>query len=271
MRKFLLLAWLLLLPVARAADAPKLPSDAELKALALESLMSFNQAVVGKDFTPFHKHIAARWRAEVTPTKLKTLFESYIDQGVDLSFIKGIDPTFQPAPAIDADGVLVLQGSYPTEPTKLDFRLKYMVEKKAWKLIGIKVEAKPTGTAGKLPSKEEAETLVQDTLLAFNAGLQTKSFEDFHKGVAVMWQKQITPERLAELFAGYIKAKVNLAGIATKEPTFTTPPAINGDGLLELKGSYSIPEKVVFDLGYLYEAPEWKLIKISVTLPDARE
>jgi hypothetical protein len=271
MRKLILVAWLLLLPLDRAPGAPKLPGDAELKALAFESLMSFNQAVVGKDFTPFHKHIAVYWQAEVTPTKLKTLFQSYIDQGVDLSFIKGTEPTFQPAPMIDANEVLVLQGVYPTMPTKLDFRLKYIVEKGAWKLIGIKVEAKPTGAAGKLPSEEEAKELVQESLIAFNAALQTKSFEDFHKGVAVMWQKQITPARLSELFAGFIKAKVNFAGIASEEPTFTTPPAINADGLLELKGSYTKPEKVVFDLGYLYEDPEWKLIKINVHLPDARE
>ena len=269
MRKFVFVAWLLLLPLARAADAPKMPSDAELKALALESLMSFNQAVMGKDFTPFHKHIAALWQAQVTPSKLKSVFQSYVDEGIDLSFIKGSDPTFQPAPAIDGD-VLVLQGVYPTTPTKLDFRLKYKVEKGAWKLIGIKVEAKPTGEAGKLPSQEEAATLVQDSMLAFNAALQTKSFEDFHKGIAMMWQKRITPERLAGLFSGYMKAKVDLSGIADEEPTFTTAPAINEDGILELKGSYSIPEKVVFDLGYLYEAPEWKLIKINVSLPEAR-
>jgi hypothetical protein len=272
MRKYIPLLCAALLGFIHTAGAQKAPTDTEAKALALDSLVAFNKAIATKDFTSFHKQISTLWQAQVTPEKLKTIFQTFIDQQMDLSAISGVQPVFNPAPTVDGDGVLVLQGSYPTTPLRVDFRLKYVNEKSAWKLIGIKVEAKPAGIAGKLPTNEEAQVLVRDSLVAFNAAVQTKSFVDFHKGVAVMWQKQVTPERLAELFAPFIKAEANLSGITRLEPTFSTAPAINENGILELKGSYPTrPSKVIFDLAYLFEGTEWKLVKINVNVQPAGE
>ena len=183
-----------------------------------------------------------------------------------------VEPVFSEPPKVDGDGALVLQGAYPTTPNKVDFRLKYVYEKTAWKLIGIKVDVKPTGVAGAMPSEEEAKALVKNSLSAFNAAVQTKSFADFHKQIALLWQKQVTPQKFEEIFDSFIKADINIAGIATKEPTFDKPPAVNADGLLELKGFYPMATaKVMFDLAYLYEAPEWKLIKINVNLRPLQE
>ena len=272
MRKVFLLGWLFIVPFLLAADAPKVPAEKELKTLALNSLLSFNKAVQAKDFTGFHKEISALWQAQVTPTKLKESFQTFIDQQLDISPISAVEPVFDETPKIDGDGVLVVKGSYPTTPTKVDFRLKYLYEKTAWRLVGIKVDAKPTGAAGTLPTDEEAKALVQESLLAFNAAVQTKSFADFHKQVAAMWQKQITPARLEELFGTFIKNEVDISAVATLEPTFQKAPAVNEDGILELKGFYPTPEaKIIFDLGYLFEAPEWKLIKINVNVQAPEE
>jgi hypothetical protein len=272
MRKLLLFSWLFVAPFLLAADAPQVPADKELKVLALDSLLSFNKAIQAQDFTGFQKEISALWQAQVTPSKLKTIFQTFIDQQLDLSPITTKDPVFSEPPKIDGDGVLVLQGFYPTTPSKVDFRLKYIYEKTAWKLIGIKVDVKPSGAAGKLPSDDEAKELVQDSLLAFNAAVQTKSFVDFHKQVAVMWQKQITPTRLEELFGPFIKNEVDISAIASMEPTFDKAPSINEDGLLELKGFYPTKQaKILFDLAYLFEAPDWKLIKINVNVKPPEE
>ena len=267
MRKFLFIAALLLATFVHAADAQKAPSDKEARALALDSLLSFNKAVQTQDFTDFHKQIAVLWQAEVTPAKLKSLFQTFIDQKLDLSPISAVEPVFSAKPSVDSDDVLVLQGSYPTTPMRIDFRLKYVYEKTSWRLIGIKVNANPAGAAGKLPTNEEAEKLVRDSLIAFNAAVQTKSFVDFHKGIAVMWQQRVTPEKLAELFAPFINAEVSIAGITRTEATFDKPPAINANGILELKGFYPTKQaKVLFDLAYLYEGTEWKLVKINVNV-----
>jgi hypothetical protein len=257
---------------AVSAGAQNVPDEKELKSLTRDSLLSFNQAVQAKDFTAFQKQIAAMWQAQVTPTKLKSIFQTFIDQEIDLTGIKSVDPEFSEPPEIDDRGVLVLKGSYPTTPTKVNFELKYLNEKKAWKLIGIDVNVSPSAPAGELPSEEEMTALVQESLSAFNAAVQTESFVDFHKQIAVLWQKQVTPEKLNELFASFIKQKIDISEVATMEPTFEKPPAINDDGILEVRGSYSIePNIVTFDLAYLFEEPDWKLVKVNVKIRPADE
>ena len=116
-----------------------LPTDEASRRLALESLLAFNQAVRNRDFTPFHQQISRLWQEQITPQKLNEIFAEFIDKQIDFSSIKEVDPILTEAPAIDSDGVLILEGYYPIRPAKVHFRLKYIYEHPAWKLLGIKV------------------------------------------------------------------------------------------------------------------------------------
>jgi hypothetical protein len=122
----------------------KMPSDKELKALALESLLSFNDAIQRQSFKKFHAEISKLWQKEVTPEKLLQIFQTFVDQEVDISSIAKLTPTFAKPPAVNDDGLLVLQGYYPTQPSRVSFELKYVYEED-WKLAGINVQVKPTG------------------------------------------------------------------------------------------------------------------------------
>jgi hypothetical protein len=52
-----------------------------------------------------------------------------------------MEPVFNHPAAIDADGVLLVQGYYPTKPNRVVFQLKYLNEGD-WKLVGIDVKLK---------------------------------------------------------------------------------------------------------------------------------
>ena len=124
----------------------QMPSDAELKKLTDNTLLSFNSAVQSKDFDEFYKSTSKLWQEQTTADKLLTIFKSFIDKKFDIaSVVKTVKPTFEPAPEINSDGVLVVQGSYPIKPDKLEFVLKYINEESAWKLIGINVKANKAG------------------------------------------------------------------------------------------------------------------------------
>jgi hypothetical protein len=71
------------------------------------------------------------------------IFQSFIDKKINISSIAKLDPTFDGTPAVNEDGFLALKGSYPTQPSKLLFQLKYAYEDDSWKLVGINVEVKP--------------------------------------------------------------------------------------------------------------------------------
>ncbi|CAN5524462.1 hypothetical protein BH20VER1_BH20VER1_11040 [soil metagenome] len=246
--------------------AQQIPPAEELKALVQESILAFNKSVQEKDFTSFDGYISAVWREEITPERLATIFKSYTEKKVDLTPIRNFDPILSPPPKIE-DDVLVVQGRYPTVPMKVEFRLQYVYEKTAWKLPGIKVDVVPAASGeGKIPSEKEARAMVLDSLLAFNRAVQQKSFVDFHKQkIGSLWRAQITAGQLLDTFETFIEQEADISGIAKLEPTFDKPPAINEDGMLELNGFYKTkPNRVRFQLGYVFEEPEWKLVRVNV-------
>jgi uncharacterized protein YggL (DUF469 family) len=256
--------------IAFAADEPKVPSEKELRTLAAESILSFNQALAAKDFTAFYAGISTLWQQQTTPPDLKKIFQSFIDKNIDLSGVARAEPVYAKPPAIDDNGVLVLEGNYPTPPTKVEFRLKYLRESSAWKLVGIKLDVKPLSTTGvQLPSDAETTALARQSLVAFHQAVQAKSFRSFYGQIASMWQKQTTAEQVQAQFQKFIDEKINLASFAKAELTFDPAPAIDEDGLLQINGSAPIPGgRARFSLSYLSESSKWKLVGINIGLDD---
>lgn len=266
MRKLLILP-LLLLPLVLHGATPKVPPDKELKALVFDSLFAFNQAVQKKDFTQFHKErLASEFRKQFPLEKFAAAFQVFIDKGYDISNIAKSEPVFDAPPAIDSDGLLVVKGQYPTRPNKVTFKLTYIQESSAWKLMGINVQAIPfVENTGKVPSDKELKALALDSLLSFNDALQTKSFEKFYNKIAKLWQKEVTPEKLLQIFQSFIDKEIDISSIAKLAPTFAKAPAVNDDGLLVIQGSYPTqPSRVSFELKYVYEDESWKLAGINV-------
>ena len=267
----ILVASILLLSSIAPAHSQSVPSERQLKTLTRESLLAFNRAVQAQDFTAFHKQISALWREQITPVKLKEIFQVFIEQEIDLAPVASLEPVFDQPAAIDDDGVLVVQGHYPTRPSAVQFRLKFLNEKSAWKLMGIKVDVKPTSEpGGVVPSEREARAVALESLLAFNRAVQAKNFATFHKQIAEVWRKQITPAQLRKAFEPFVDQEVDISPIADLQPVFEPEPGFDEDGFLLLKGYYpTTPHKVRFKLRYIQEDGQWQLVNIAVTVaPD---
>ena len=275
MRKLILIS-LLLISLAFRADAQKVPPDKELKTMVRDSLLAFNEAVQAKNFGGFYKHeLATMFRDQLSLEKFSAAFQPFLEKGYDISDIKKSEPVFDAPAAIDSNGVLSVTGSYPTRPNKVSFKLKYLQEKSAWKLLGINVQVVPfVEKAGPVPSEEEAKRLALDSLLAFNKAVQGKNFDSFYAQVAKLWQAQTTAAKLKEIFQPFIAqgADADISPIARLAPDFDSKPAIDEDSFLVLKGSYPTqPNKVFFELKYLYEEGAWKLVGINVNLKKGTE
>ena len=264
----LLIPCFLLIALSTSAQTPAVPSEKELKTLTHDSLLAFNKAVQAKDFTAFHKQISALWREQITPAKLKSIFQTFIDQEIDLDPIIPLEPVFDEPAKIDDDEVLVLNGHYETRPSVVQFRLKYLNEESQWKLVGIKVDVKPANEpAGKIPSRREARVLALESLLAFNRAVQAKNFATFHRQIADVWRKQTTPAELRKAFASFIEQEVDIAPIAGLQPVFDPAPGFDENNFLLLKGYYPTkPNKVGFKLRYIQEDGQWQLVNIAVNV-----
>jgi hypothetical protein len=273
MRKLLLIP-LLLISLALRVDAQKAPPEKELKTMVRGSLLAFNDAVQEKNFAGFHKHELATVFREQTPLdKFTNVFQSFLEKGYDISNISKSEAVFDEPARVDSNGVLAVSGSYPTKPNKVSFKLKYLQEKSAWKLVGINVQVVPfVEKTGPLPTEKEAKRLALDALLAFDKALKAKNFESFYGQIAKLWQAQTTAAKLKEIFQPFLAQDASISGIAEVEPVFDSKPAIDDDGFLVLKGSYPTqPSRVFFELKYIYEDELWELVGINVNLKNAAD
>lgn len=118
---------------------PVVPPEAELERLAAEALLGFNQAVQARDFTAFYGTLADVWKQRTTPQRLRQAFQEFLDKDIDIGPIKDVKPRVAPAAAVNAKGVLVIAGHYPTQPSQVRFELEYAQEGGGWKLRGISV------------------------------------------------------------------------------------------------------------------------------------
>lgn len=131
------------------ADASKgeMPSDDELQTVVKETLLEFNDAVQGNDFTNFHAKICEPWQEQATPESLRESFKVFIDKDIDIAPISSLDAQFSPAPEIGRElgyKTLKVKGQYPTRPNLTKFELNYIPEGKEWKLSKIIVDTTQT-------------------------------------------------------------------------------------------------------------------------------
>ncbi len=158
-------------------------------------------------------------------------------------------------------------------------------QNEAWRIHGVEFQAAGTPTTQQTTSTpevttetktppspgnvtlEDARVLALGTLLAFNHAVVTQEFESFHQDLAAPFQGQYSPEQLQEAFQPFFDQGIDIAPIIDVEPTFNRPPAVNSNGYLELSGTFPTqPSQVKFDLQYLEEDGEWRLIDINVNV-----
>ena len=120
--------------------APAVPPEADLQSLAGKALALLEEAIRTQDFTAFHGGVSKLWQTQTSPEALKAAFQSFIDLQVDLAPALKQAATFSQAPAINEDGVLVLEGYYAVEPQPVYFTLKYIYEHPRWELLGVNVK-----------------------------------------------------------------------------------------------------------------------------------
>ena len=124
--------------------------------------------------------------------------------------------------------------------------------------------------AADVPDEADLKTMTENSLTSFGRGVKKKDFSKFYEEIAVVWQKQTTPEKLQELFKDFLGKDIDLPSVVKEmEPVFNHPAAIGENDVLEIKGYYpTTPHRVIFDLKYLEEDGDWKLVGIAVDLKE---
>jgi hypothetical protein len=127
----------------KEATANAVPDKDDLRAMTDASIQSFGEAIQDKDFSGFYLEISEVWQKQTTAEKLDEAFKDFYDKDIDLAAaIEGKSPVYDKPAVINPDGVLIVQGYYPTSPNRIVFQLKYLKEDADWNLLGINVNLK---------------------------------------------------------------------------------------------------------------------------------
>lgn len=254
------------------------PPESELRAMATNAVLRLGQAIAARDFAQFHAATAQLWQRQATPEALRQAFQSLIDQGADLSVVRGATPRFTTPPAIDGSGRLVLDGFFPTQPTRVAFTLKHVREGGEWRLVGISVRletapspaasapapASPAAPAA-IPPEGDLAALTHRSMRLFAAAVARDDFSELYAGLATAWKRQTSAGDLRSSFAAFVDKKIPLGVVDGSAPVFTAPPGIDADGLLRVTGHYPTrPIRVLFTLHFLHEESQWRLAGIEV-------
>ena len=118
-----------------------------------------------------------------------------------------------------------------------------------------------------LPDDKQARALVTETMLKFNECLHKRNFDSFYDNTSTLWQSQTTPEQVNRAFKPFLDANINLDFVKDMKVIFDEPPRFNSEGYLLIKGYYpSQPNRVIFDIKYVFELPKWKLLGVTINI-----
>ena len=107
--------------------------------------------------------------------------------------------------------------------------------------------------------------LIRTALIALQQANQTGNYGVLYALSAPGFQKENSPERLAQIFAVLRKKNFDLSGVLVLEPQLTVVPQLYPNNVLRMAGFFpSVPMQVYFDLQWTAAQGQWRLIAISV-------
>lgn len=122
--------------------ATQMPSKKEQIQLVKESIHIFAVSIKEQNMSKMFNHASQLWQQQTSVAKLDKIFNSFYEDGDMYLFLDNLSPQFTSKTTIDENGVLLLQGIYPTPDPKFHFKQKYVYEDAAWKLLGFNISIK---------------------------------------------------------------------------------------------------------------------------------
>jgi len=124
------------------AASHEIPSLETIQKLTRDSLLLFNDAIQRQDFANFYSKVSQEWQDQLTLGQLQRAFQPFIDNKVDIHDIENLPPFFDKAPQVQSDGILIVEGHYPSKPLAAFFRLRFSYNFPYWKLFGVELQVR---------------------------------------------------------------------------------------------------------------------------------
>jgi hypothetical protein len=265
----LLIALFIIGVLVDGEPSSSVPSEKELIRLTKGTMTDFARAVRGGDFRSLREKASKAMKDEYAIEKFTQTFSPFRKLQVDWSEIERHQPILEGEGEMEGDRFLVVTGYYPTDPQKVSFKLKYLLEKKEWKLAWIHVQTAPSSDKGaanqNLPSRAMQIQMVRQTLSLFDECISRNDFYNLHESASKSWKALYSKESVQEKFSVLSSMQVDFSVPDPFQPEFEKAPYLDDSGLLHLKGFYTNSSgKRYFDLTYVLEGSQWRMAAIQV-------
>lgn len=125
---------------AEPTPTNNIPDTNTQTTMVKQAMSDFLVSVKAKDMTHFHSTLSKLWQEQYSIEKLNEAYKPVTDNKADWSVLNSVTPSINAKK--DENGLMVLTGTYPTKPSRVEYEQSYIYENGAWKLISFSIEAK---------------------------------------------------------------------------------------------------------------------------------
>jgi hypothetical protein len=116
------------------------PNDLQLLMMIKTTLIAFNQANMTGNYTVLRDLGTPDFQQMNTAARLSQIFQPERNKDVDLSPIILLRPNMLQKPSIDAQGLLRVEGYFPSRPKMVYFTLAFQNVDDKWRLVALGVK-----------------------------------------------------------------------------------------------------------------------------------
>lgn len=161
-----------------------------------------------------------------------------------------------------------LKGTVTTETGgAIPISLTFVKEEGVWKIYNIQRPAaglQVQADSPRVPGTADQVALIKLSMHDFAVSVERKSMRHFHGTVSKLWQKQVTIEKLDEVFSTAYDAGWDMSVFQTLQPVIEPVTGLGEHGELILTGYFPTePDQFYFEQKYVHEGIDWRLLGFS--------
>lgn len=129
-------------PKNTPSQTAQMPDEKYLVSLTRATMDSFAKSISENDMRHLRDESSSLFKKQVSLKEFNDGYQSFFKFEDKLMILNKLSPQFTQKALINEDGILIIQGQYPTTPKPFVFDSKYVYEGYGWKLLGLNVNIK---------------------------------------------------------------------------------------------------------------------------------
>lgn len=122
------------------------PADADSVLLARQTTADFAAAIKKNDLPAFWRQMAEAFKQQHASDQFAAAFSGFVRDQTNLAPAAALTPVFTRTPTVSPNGELILEGAFPTEPSRVVFEYRYVLQGGSWTNSGLTINLLPKNT-----------------------------------------------------------------------------------------------------------------------------